>query len=86
MRRRIQGKVDVADVVQETFLEAQPRPRTVSAALPEGQFLAWLRQILRGDPGQSDSGITWERSAGTSGWECEPQDDLDRCRHVRTPT
>jgi RNA polymerase sigma-70 factor (ECF subfamily) len=43
--KRMQGKLDVADVVQETFLEAHRgignfRGRT------EAQFLAWLRQIL----------------------------------------
>lgn len=43
--RRLQRKVDPADVVQETFLEAHrnfPQFRGNS----EGEFVAWLRQIL----------------------------------------
>lgn len=43
--RRLQGKVDAADAVQETFLEAHrnfPQFRGSS----EGEFVAWLRQIL----------------------------------------
>jgi RNA polymerase sigma-70 factor (ECF subfamily) len=46
--QRLQGKVDASDVVQETFLEAHrnfPRFRGVS----EGEFIAWLRQILAGN-------------------------------------
>src|SRR5262245_28097254 len=43
--RRLQGKADAADLVQETFLEAHEhfgrfRGRT------EAEFLAWLRSIL----------------------------------------
>jgi RNA polymerase sigma-70 factor (ECF subfamily) len=45
--RRIQGKLDVADVVQETFLEAH-RGVGHFRGETEGQFLAWLRQILVG--------------------------------------
>jgi RNA polymerase sigma-70 factor (ECF subfamily) len=43
--RRLQGKVDPSDLVQETFLEAHrdfPRFR----GRTEGELLAWLRQIL----------------------------------------
>jgi RNA polymerase sigma-70 factor (ECF subfamily) len=43
--RRLQNKVDAADLVQETFLEAHKnfaRFRGTS----EGEFLGWLRQIL----------------------------------------
>src|SRR5260370_22819868 len=43
--RRLQGKLDASDLVQETFLEAHRNfnrfPGTV-----EPQFVAWLRQIL----------------------------------------
>jgi RNA polymerase sigma-70 factor (ECF subfamily) len=45
IRRRLRGKVDAADLVQETFLEAYrdfPRFRGQS----EGELLGWLRQIL----------------------------------------
>src|SRR6185369_14632067 len=41
----LQGKIDAADLVQETFLEAHrnvPRFRGEG----EGQLIAWLRQIL----------------------------------------
>jgi RNA polymerase sigma-70 factor, ECF subfamily len=43
--RRLQGKVDASDLVQETFLEAHrnfPRFRGTS----EGELVRWLRQIL----------------------------------------
>ena len=43
--RKLQGKADPADLVQETFLEAHrsfPRFRGSS----EAEFLTWLRQIL----------------------------------------
>ena len=43
--RRLQGKADAADLVQETFLEAHQnwgRFRGTS----EGEFLRWLRRIL----------------------------------------
>ncbi len=43
--RRIQGKLDVADLVQETFLEAH-RGVGLFRGSTEAQFLAWLRQIL----------------------------------------
>jgi len=43
--RRLQGKLDASDVVQETFLEAHRHfPRFQGSAEP--QFAAWLRQIL----------------------------------------
>lgn len=45
IRRRLQGKVDAADLVQETFLAASrawPRFRGTS----EGELVSWLRQIL----------------------------------------
>lgn len=43
--RRLQGKVDASDIVQETFLEAHrsfPRFRGGT----EAEFIGWLRQIL----------------------------------------
>jgi RNA polymerase sigma-70 factor (ECF subfamily) len=47
INRRLQGKVDPADLVQETFLEAHkhfPIFRGKSAA----EFACWIRQILAG--------------------------------------
>jgi RNA polymerase sigma-70 factor (ECF subfamily) len=43
--QRLQSKVDAADVVQETFLEAH-RDFGQFQGTTEGQFLAWLRQVL----------------------------------------
>ena len=45
--RRIQGKLDVADVVQEAFLEVHRGIGRFRGG-SEAQFLAWLRQILGG--------------------------------------
>jgi RNA polymerase sigma-70 factor (ECF subfamily) len=43
--RRLQGKVDASDLVQETFLEAHRNfPRFQGTSEP--QLIAWLRQIL----------------------------------------
>src|SRR5262249_46362566 len=45
MGRKLQGKVDSADLVQEAFLEAHRGfPRFEGRA--EAEFLAWLRGIL----------------------------------------
>jgi RNA polymerase sigma-70 factor (ECF subfamily) len=45
--QRLQGKVDPADVVQETFLEAHRNfPRFQGTC--EAQLVSWLRQILAG--------------------------------------
>lgn len=45
--RRLQGKVDASDVVQETFLEAHSHfPAFLGQA--EGQLTQWLRAILAG--------------------------------------
>jgi RNA polymerase sigma-70 factor (ECF subfamily) len=43
--RRLQGKVDDADLVQETFLNAH-RDFASFRGTTEGEFMAWLRQIL----------------------------------------
>jgi RNA polymerase sigma-70 factor (ECF subfamily) len=45
--RRIQGKLDVADLLQETFLDVHRRIGQFRGT-SEAQFLAWLRQILVG--------------------------------------
>jgi RNA polymerase sigma-70 factor (ECF subfamily) len=43
--RRLRGKVDAADLVQETFLQAHRRfPHF--AGTSEGELVSWLRQIL----------------------------------------
>jgi RNA polymerase sigma-70 factor (ECF subfamily) len=43
--RRLQSKVDAADLVQETFLKAHHRFAQFRGE-SEGELLAWLRQIL----------------------------------------
>jgi len=43
--RRLQGKLDASDLVQETFLEAH-RNFALFQGSSEGQFVSWLRQIL----------------------------------------
>ena len=45
--RRLQGKVDPADLVQETFLEAH-RHFAAFRGTTEPELVAWLRQILAG--------------------------------------
>src|SRR5437763_1802730 len=43
--RRLQGKLDASDIVQDTFLEAHKNfPRFQGSEEP--QFVAWLKQIL----------------------------------------
>ncbi len=74
--RRMQGKLDVADVVQETYLEAN-RGIGQFRGHSEQQFLAWLRQILVGILANQV-----RRYLGTKRrdvrLERELQDDLDR--------
>src|SRR5437667_1785582 len=45
--QRLQGKLDAADLVQETFLEAH-RHFAQFRGSAEGELLGWLRQILAG--------------------------------------
>src|ERR1700740_1901646 len=45
--QRLQGKVDAADLVQETFLEAH-RHFAQFRGTVEGELVSWLRQILAG--------------------------------------
>jgi RNA polymerase sigma-70 factor (ECF subfamily) len=45
IHRRLQGKIDPADVVQDVFLEAH-RNLALFRGSTEAEFAAWLRQIL----------------------------------------
>jgi len=45
--RRLQGKADASDLVQETLLEAHRHFRDFRGT-SEGEFIAWLRSILAG--------------------------------------
>src|SRR5207247_5197137 len=49
--RRLRGKVDPADLVQETFLEAH-RGFARFRGTTEAELTAWLRQILAGQLAQ----------------------------------
>jgi RNA polymerase sigma-70 factor (ECF subfamily) len=46
--RRLQGKVDASDIVQETFLDAH-RQFPNFRGETEGEFIRWLRAILAGN-------------------------------------
>jgi RNA polymerase sigma-70 factor, ECF subfamily len=68
--RRIQGKIDAGDVVQETFLEIHrqfPRFRGTT----EAEFTAWLRRILAGQ-----LALTLRRFLGTKGRDVNLERDL----------
>jgi RNA polymerase sigma-70 factor (ECF subfamily) len=49
--RRLQGKVDPGDIVQETFLEAHRQIHRFRGT-SEAELLAWLRRILAGQVAQ----------------------------------
>src|SRR3954465_9984632 len=59
--RRLQGKVDPPDVVQETFLEAH-RQIAQFRGTTEAEMVAWLRRILAGQ-----LALTLRRYLGTKG-------------------
>jgi RNA polymerase sigma-70 factor (ECF subfamily) len=68
--RRIQGKVDAGDVVQETFLEIHrqfPRFRGTT----EAEFTAWLRRILAGQ-----LALTLRHYLGTKGRDVNLEREL----------
>jgi RNA polymerase sigma-70 factor, ECF subfamily len=46
--RRLQGKVDASDLVQETFLKAH-RDFAQFRGVSEGEWVGWLRQIMAGN-------------------------------------
>ena len=59
--RRLQGKVDADDLVQDTFMDAH-RQITSFRGTTEAEFIAWLRRILAGQLAQ-----TIRRYLGTKG-------------------
>ena len=68
--RRIQGKVDPADVVQETFLSAHrqfPHFRGTS----EGELVSWLRKIMAGE-----LALTMRRYLGTKARDLNLEQEL----------
>src|SRR5687768_8925393 len=68
--RRLQGKVDPADVVQEAFLEAH-RQIGQFRGTTEAELVAWLRKILAGQ-----LALTFRRFLGTKGRDVNLERDL----------
>jgi RNA polymerase sigma-70 factor (ECF subfamily) len=68
--KRLQGKVDAADLVQETFLDAH-RNFARFRGESERQFLAWLRQILA-----MKLAALYRRYLGTEGRDVRLERDL----------
>src|SRR3974390_1617541 len=68
--RRLQGKADPADLVQETFLEAH-RNFGLFRGHTEAEFVAWLRQILAGR-----LGLLLRRYFGTKGRDVRLEREL----------
>jgi len=68
--RRIQGKVDAGDVVQETFLEVH-RQFGAFRGTTEAEFTAWLRRILAGQ-----LALTLRRYLGTKGRDVNLEREL----------
>jgi len=68
--RRLQGKVDPSDVVQETFLEAH-RQIANFRGNSEGELVAWLRRILAGQ-----IALILRRFLGTKGRDLKLEREL----------
>ena len=68
--RRIQGKLDAGDVVQETFLEVH-RQFGQFRGTTEAEFTAWLRRILAGQ-----LALTLRRYLGTRGRDVNLEREL----------
>jgi RNA polymerase sigma-70 factor (ECF subfamily) len=68
--RRLQGKVDPGDLLQETFLEAHRQIRQFRGN-SEGELLAWLRRILAGQ-----IALTLRRYLGTKGRDVKLEREL----------
>src|SRR5262249_29813911 len=65
--RRLRGKVDAADLVQETFLEAH-RHFARFQGPTEAELVAWLRQILAARGGPLASAVPAAAGGGTGAW------------------
>jgi RNA polymerase sigma-70 factor (ECF subfamily) len=68
--RRLQGKVDPGDLIQETFLEAHRQIRQFRGHT-EAELLAWLRRILAGQ-----IALTLRRYLGTKGRDVKLEREL----------
>jgi RNA polymerase sigma-70 factor (ECF subfamily) len=69
--KRLQGKVDASDLVQETFLEAH-RNFTRFRGQSEGELVSWLRQILA-----ANLADTLRRYLGTQGRDVRLERDIE---------
>lgn len=70
--RRLQGKADPDDLVQETFLEAA-RQFSIFRGTTEAEFTAWLRRILAGRVA-----LLIRKFIGTKGRDVDLERDLVR--------
>lgn len=68
--RRLQGKVDPSDLVQETFLDAH-RQMASFRGVTEAELVAWLRRILAGQ-----LALMFRRYLGTKGRDARLERDL----------
>jgi RNA polymerase sigma-70 factor (ECF subfamily) len=68
--RRLQGKADPGDIVQETFLEAHRQMRNFRGTT-EAELLAWLRRILAGQ-----IALMLRRYLGTKGRDVKMEREL----------
>src|SRR4051794_18116302 len=68
--RRLQGKVDPGDLLQETFLEAHRQIRQFRGHT-EAELLAWLRRILAGQ-----IALMLRRYLGTKGRDVKLEREL----------
>jgi RNA polymerase sigma-70 factor (ECF subfamily) len=80
--RRIQGKVEAADLVQETFLAAH-RDFARFRGATEGEFVRWLRQILAGNLTDLVRHYYGARRRDVR-LECRLADELDRSSRILT--
>src|SRR3954452_25571325 len=68
--RRLQGKVDAGDVVQEVFLEAHRQIQQFRGT-SEAELVSWLRKILAGQ-----LALVLRRYVGTKGRDINLERDL----------
>lgn len=91
--RRIQGKVDPADVVQETFLDAH-RQFAQFRGTTEAELVAWLRRILAGQLaltmrkflGTKSRDVGLERELGAQLDHSSESMDRDLADSISTPS
>jgi RNA polymerase sigma-70 factor (ECF subfamily) len=69
--RRLRGKVDPADIVQETFLDAHRQAPQFNGTT-EAELVAWLRRILAGQ-----LGMAFRRYLGAKARNINLEQDLD---------